>query len=87
MDVLDKLAIVLRRNRRLVGLITVVGMSLTSYLIAFSSSAAGFALAGPLVITPWAMLCIGLASQPSRLALVGSLLFGLAGLAWPLLYI
>lgn len=87
MDVLDSFATRLRRYRLLSGLAVLAGMAVTGYLIAFSPSSAGFALAGPLVITPWAVFCMAVASQPSRQALLGMALFGLAGLAWPLLFL
>jgi hypothetical protein len=40
-----------------------------------------------LVLFPWAILCAAFAHKPSKRSLMFIAVFGLLGLAWPLLYI
>jgi len=85
MSALDTLTEKLRAKRVwiVVGLLT--GMIISGVLIALVPSQIGFVLAGPLVIFPWALLCIASARRP--FAPIVFVVYALCGLAWPLLYI
>ena len=87
MNFLTQLAAKLKARRALVVIVVLLGMAVTGALIAFVPSKLGFALAGPFVVFPWALLCAAFAHHPSRLSLIFLAVFAFLGLAWPLLYI
>ena len=87
MNFLSKLAEKLRSCRFLITIVAVIGLVLTGALIAFVPSQLGFALAGPLVIFPWGLLCIAYARKPPAPVVAFFAVFALCGLAWLLLYV
>ena len=87
MNSLSKLAEKLRAHRLLIATAVVIGLAATGVLIALVPSQLGFAMAGPLVVFPWGLLCIAFARQPSAAVVAFFAAFSLCGFAWLLLYV
>ena len=87
MNRLEDIAGKLRIHRWRIVLLVLSGMTITAAAMILVPSQLGFVLAGPLVCFPWALLCAAFAHRPSRSSLVFLVVFAIAGLAWPLLFL
>ena len=63
--------------------VAMLGLLVTVLLIFFVRSNIGFALAGPLFIVPWCLMCAVVARSPSRLSLMFLAFCCILGLTWP----
>jgi hypothetical protein len=61
--------------------VSMAGLIVSLAVIFLTRSAIGFALAGPLVVLPWGLICIGGAKNLPQAAFFS--VFSLLGLAWP----
>lgn len=87
MTALLQLASTLNARRQAVATVCVVGALVVALCMVLVPSQLGFVLAGPLLICPWALLCIAFAKTPSTMSLGFFAALAAVGLAWPLIYL
>ena len=63
--------------------VAMLGLLVTVLLIFFVRSNIGFALAGPLFMVPWCLMCAAMARNPSRISLMFLAFCCLVGFTWP----